>query len=170
MDPPSPLPAFQDGHRLLEELLLEHQEALIGLDFESAARALAEYRAELQVHMVVEEELVIPAFERLQVEIRGGGAHFYKLEHQKLHELLERIERELAALAQRDVQRSREVIPLLKQELSFEHVMEHHETRENYALYPTLAERLSAAEQDELWRAMQARADAARVAQAGESK
>jgi hemerythrin-like domain-containing protein len=120
--------------------------------------------------MIVEEELVIPTFEDLKVEIRGGGAHYYKLEHKKLDELLGRIELELESLAGREVTRAREVIPLLKQELSFEHVMEHHETRENYALYPTLAERLSAVEQQALWDAMQSRADEARAAQASSSK
>ena len=161
----SPLPAFQDGHRRLEELLLDHQEALVALDFDAASEALAAYRAELEVHMVVEEELVIPAFEELGVEIRGGGAHYYRLEHEKLGELLTGIEGELAELRGRGASRAREVIPLLKRELSFEHVMEHHETRENYALYPTLAERLSPAAQDALWSAMQGRAQRARDAQ-----
>lgn len=170
MSPVSPLHAFQDGHRRLEELLLDHQEALIALDFAGATRALDAYRAELQVHMAVEEELVIPAFSELQVEIRGGGAHYYLLEHRKLEELLAGIERELGELRDREVSRAREVIPLLKRELSFEHVMEHHETRENYALYPTLADRLSEGAQDRLWRAMQARADEARSGQAGASK
>jgi hypothetical protein len=162
MDTALPLTAFQDGHRLLDELMLEHQEALIALDLDAATRALAAYRAELEVHMVVEEELVIPAFEALEVEIRGGGAHYYKLEHKKLDELLTRVEADLEALRESGVSRPREVLPLLKLELSFEHVMEHHETRENYALYPTLIDRLPADAQAELWNAMQSRADQAR--------
>jgi len=170
MDTPSPLPAFQDGHRLLDELLLEHQEALIALDLGAATNALAAYRAELGVHMVVEDELVIPAFEALEVEIRGGGAHYYKLEHKKLDELLTRIETDLRELQRTGVSRPRDVIPLLKLELSFEHVMEHHETRENYALYPTLAERLSAADQASLWQSMQACAESARADQARSGK
>jgi len=165
MNTASPLLAFQDGHRTLEEHLRDHQEALMSLDLVAAARALATYRAELEVHMVVEEELVIPRFEALGVEIKGGGAHFYWLEHKKLEDLLRGVERGLAELTERGVSRGRDVIPLLQREFTFEHLMEHHETRENYALYPTLAERLSPTEQQDLWDAMCAREEAARSAQ-----
>jgi len=159
----SPLAAFQDGHRILDELLRDHQEALMSLDLAQAARHLASYRAELEVHMVVEEELVIPRFEQLGIEIKGGGAHFYWLEHKKLDGLLTGVEQGLAELTERGVSRGRDVITLLQREFTFEHLMEHHETRENYALYPALAEHLSADEQRDLWKRMQAREGQARA-------
>ncbi len=160
---PTQLPsAFQQGHRRLDALLLDHQEALIALDLATARRALAAYRAELEVHMAVEEDVVIPAFEALGVEIRGGGAHYYLLEHRKLDDLLRGVEEGLEELARRAPSRPRDVLPLLKRELSLEHVMEHHETREDYALYPTLDERLDDAARAELVRRMDEREAAAR--------
>lgn len=162
--PLSPLIAFQAGHREIEERLLAHQEALVTLDLYGAARELASYRAELEVHMAVEEDVVIPAFEALGVDIRGGGAHFYRLEHEKLGELLAWVERGLDEVRSRGASRARDVLPLLKRGLKLEHLMEHHETRENDLLYPTLEDRLHPAERDALAERMRRREIRARAA------
>jgi hypothetical protein len=51
-------------HERLNELFLIHQESLLRLDIESAAERLRIYERELRAHMRVEEDQLMPVYER----------------------------------------------------------------------------------------------------------
>src|SRR5206468_7867779 len=63
-------------HERLNELFLLHQEALLRLDLDLAAERLRIYERELRAHMRVEEDLLMPVYERAG-RIAGGPQEFF---------------------------------------------------------------------------------------------
>src|SRR5215813_561854 len=76
-------------HGCLNELFLLHQEALLRLDLELAAELLRIYERELRAHMRVEEDLLMPVYERAG-KIAGGPPGFFIGEHRRMLEFLAR--------------------------------------------------------------------------------
>jgi hypothetical protein len=69
-------------HERLNELFLLHQESLLRIDLEMAAKWLRIYKRELRAHMRVEEDLLIPVYERAG-KIAGGPPEFFVGEHMR---------------------------------------------------------------------------------------
>ncbi|HXG94666.1 MAG TPA: hemerythrin domain-containing protein [Blastocatellia bacterium] len=124
-------------HERLSELFLLHQEALLALDIELALKRLREFTIELRAHMQVEEEVLLPVYERAG-RIQGGPVEFYTGEHRKMLEFLARFVKKLEELKHGPANLKREVIELFDDEALFKHLMEHHDMREENIFYPTL--------------------------------
>jgi hemerythrin superfamily protein len=148
-----PLSSFQDVlalHRELDELFFQHQRALLDFDFRGARERLAEYESALLAHMRDEEGVLLPLYrERDPEPARGGRADFFLLEHAKMRRHLAHFREQLPRLAGLP-EPSRALLKLLDQETTYKHLVEHHDTREERHLYPTLERVTSDAERAEL--------------------
>ena len=138
-------------HERLTELFLVHQEALLLLDIDLALSRLRQFKAELQEHMRVEEELLLPVYSRAG-RIPGGPIEFYTGEHKRMLEFLARFDEKLAQLQITRADLYRKIIELFDEEATFKHLMQHHDLREQNILYPTLDRITSETEREELLR------------------
>jgi hemerythrin-like domain-containing protein len=124
-------------HEYLDELFLQHQEALLQLDIELAAERLMSYEHELRLHMQVEEEWLLPVYARAG-KIPGGPPEFFTGEHRRMREFLERIAARLEEMKLDRANLSRRVIALFDEEAAYKNLLLHHEMRERNLLFPTL--------------------------------
>jgi hemerythrin-like domain-containing protein len=140
-----------DTHKALDELFLQHQEALLAQDFPLARERLAAYERELRLHMRLEEEQLFPIYQRGE-PVPGGAVELFAAEHRKMLDLLSRFRDELAQLEQGTGDRKRGIIRLLDHEAVYKHLAEHHDLRERNILYPTLDQVATEGERRELLR------------------
>jgi hemerythrin-like domain-containing protein len=124
-------------HGSLNELFLLHQEALLRLDLELAAERLRIYERELRAHMRVEEELLMPVYERAG-KIAGGPPEFFVGEHRRMLEFLARFAATLDELKEESGDTARRVIRLFDEEAMFKNLCEHHDMRERNIFLPAL--------------------------------
>jgi hemerythrin-like domain-containing protein len=124
-------------HEHLNELFLLHQESLLRLEIEPALDRLRVYRRELQAHTQVEEELLMPIYERAG-RIAGGPPEFFIGEHRRMLEFLARFETTLNELNGECENLVRRVIKLLDEEAMFKGLCDHHDIRERNIFFPAL--------------------------------
>ena len=125
-------------HEALNELFYLHQEALLVFDIPGALALLTEFEGELREHMRLEEEILLPVYERAG-RIPGGPVIFFTGEHKRMLEFLQRFHSTLNRLTACDAATlKREIITLFDQQAVFKHLVEHHDMRERNILYPTL--------------------------------
>jgi hemerythrin-like domain-containing protein len=124
-------------HERLNELFLLHQESLLRLDLELAAERLRIYDRELRAHMRVEEDLLMPVYERAG-KIAGGPPEFFIGEHRRMLEFLARFAATLDELKGEGGDPARRVIRLLDEEAMFKSLCEHHDMRERNIFFPAL--------------------------------
>jgi hemerythrin-like domain-containing protein len=136
-------------HERLNELFLLHQESLLRLDLESAAERLRMYERELRAHMRVEEDLLMPIYERAG-KIAGGPPEFFIGEHRRMLEFLARFAATLDELKEEGGDPSRSVIRLFDEEAMFKSLCEHHDMRERNIFFPALDRVTDEAERREL--------------------
>jgi len=156
---PHTVPAISDLldlHAELEEDFALHREALMRLDLTAARESLDDYKLALASHIREEEEVLLPAYEELNVEVRGGGAHLYRAEHQKIHWWLGELDRLMERLEARPNVGPRDVLAMLDRECTFKHLMGHHDLRERGFLYPILDASLSSEARAKLWAGIRA--------------
>ena len=126
------------------------------LDLTAAREHLSDYTLALTAHIREEEEVLLPAYEELNVEVRGGGAHLYRAEHQKIHWWLGELDRLMTKLEGRPTVGPREVLAVLDRECTFSHLMGHHDLRERSFLYPILDASLTVEARAHLWAGIRA--------------
>jgi hemerythrin-like domain-containing protein len=126
-----------NAHERLNELFLLHQVSLLRLDLESAAERLRIYERELRAHMRVEEDLLMPVYERAG-KIAGGPPEFFIGEHRRMLEFLARFAAALDELKGESSDPARRVIRLLDEESTFKSLCEHHDMRERNIFFPAL--------------------------------
>jgi hemerythrin-like domain-containing protein len=136
-------------HESLNELFLLHQEALLRLDLETAAERLRIYERELRAHMRVEEDLLMPVYERAG-RIAGGPPEFFIGEHRRMLEFLARFAATLDDLKEERGARAPRVIRLFDEEAMFKSLRDHHDMRERNILFPALDRVTGEAERREL--------------------
>jgi len=136
-------------HERLNELFLLHQEALLRLDLELAAERLRIYERELRAHMRVEEELLMPVYERAG-KIAGGPPEFFIGEHRRMLEFLTRFAAALSELKGESGDPARRVIRLFDEEAMFKSLCDHHDMRERNIFFPALDRVTDEAERQEL--------------------
>ncbi len=136
-------------HERLNELFLLHQEALLRLDFESAAERLRIYERELRAHMRAEEELLMPVYERAG-KIAGGPPEFFIGEHRRMLEFLARFAATMDELKEENGDPARRVISLFDEEATFKSLCEHLDMRERNIFFPALDRVTDEAERREL--------------------
>jgi hemerythrin-like domain-containing protein len=124
-------------HERLNELFLLHQESLLRLDLELAAERLRIYERELRAHMRVEEDLLMPVYERAG-KIAGGPPEFFIGEHRRMLEFLARFAATLGDLKEESGAPARRVIRLFDEEAMFKNLCDHHDMRERNIFFPAL--------------------------------
>jgi iron-sulfur cluster repair protein YtfE (RIC family) len=83
-------------HRRLDAILADAKHALAAGDFALASARFAVFRDSLARHIVVEEEIVFPAFESLAGPSAGGPTQVMRAEHRELRRLMAEIAASLA--------------------------------------------------------------------------
>lgn len=136
-------------HHALDEMFLLHQEALVDMDLSLAASRLREFETSLLAHMKSEEKLLLPVYARAG-RIAGGSREMFTGEHKKLLEFISRFYRRLEEMTDSPADMKRRVIELLDDEARFKLLMEHHDSREQSILYPTLDNITTAEEKRDL--------------------
>jgi hemerythrin-like domain-containing protein len=136
-------------HERLNELFLLHQESLLRIDLEMAAKWLRIYERELRAHMRVEEDLLIPVYERAG-KIAGGPPEFFVGEHRRMLEFLARFAATLDELKEESGDPARRVIRLFDEEAMFKSLCDHHDMRERNIFFPALDRVTDEAERQEL--------------------
>jgi hemerythrin-like domain-containing protein len=136
-------------HRVLKELFLQHQEALLDLDLPRAQERLEKFERKLLHHIWEEEELLLPVYERAGA-IPGGSPVLFTGEHRRMKELLEDFKQALASLAGRPEELKRGVLWVLDRQATFKNLMEHHNLRETNIFYPALDRVTSETERREI--------------------
>lgn len=136
-------------HEHLSELFLQHQEALVKLDVETALDRLEVYRKELSAHMYVEEHLLLPVYERAGV-IPGGPPEFFIGEHERMSRFLDRFGNAIEELRYDRTDLLRKVIAVLDEEAAYKSLVEHHDQRERNLFFPALDRVTTEAERSEL--------------------
>lgn len=137
------LAALNRAHDDLDELLRLHQECLIAGALSTARALFGAYRELLELHMAHEETWVLPIYARAKPD--RWPAELFLGQHAKLRALVARVE---PALAECDagVGWRRQVLEVLKREVTLEHLLEHHHLAEDQALYPIAATHATAGE------------------------
>jgi len=136
-------------HERLKGLFLLHQESLLRLDLELAAERLRIYERELRAHMRVEEDLLMPVYERAG-KIAGGPPEFFIGEHRRMLEFLDRFAATLDELKGERGDPARRAIRLFDEEAMFKSLCDHHDMRERNIFFPTLDRVTDEAERQEL--------------------
>jgi hemerythrin-like domain-containing protein len=138
-----------DIHKALQELFLQHQEALLDADLMRAGKRLEEFEGRLFDHIREEEELLLPVYERAGA-IPGGPSVLFTGEHKRMQELLAGFKQALSSLKQDPGGRKRGILWLLDRQATFKNLMEHHDLREATILYPALDRVTSEAERRDI--------------------
>lgn len=124
-------------HEQLTELFVQHQEALLHLDIPLAITRLQHYERELYAHMKIEEELLMPIYQRAG-QIPGGPPEFFLGEHRRMREFLTRFNTRLLGLLVESPSLPRAIIQLFDEEATFKALCEHHDMRERNLFFPAL--------------------------------
>lgn len=149
---PAPLPPlaefapFVEVHAEFLDALLAHQEALVRGDLAAGRAAIEGLRRALGEHIERENGVVLPVLEARGGWGRAGDPRFYREEHARILELLDRAVAETAALASAGPRFHREIALLIGREQGLRTLLEHHDDRERRCLYPDLVKVTTPAE------------------------
>ncbi|MBI3297171.1 MAG: hemerythrin domain-containing protein [Elusimicrobia bacterium] len=138
------LALVREEHRVLEDLLRRHQEALVGFEFGSALGELEEFSRRLRRHIRLEEDVLLPAYAELGQPPRGGAVRFFLEEHAQIQERVEELLASARGLSVGSTSRAG-VVSLIEREARLKALLEHHEQREEKLLLGRLAAALAAA-------------------------
>ena len=144
-----PFQVLIDAHDGFLELLLEHQEAMVRGDLESARDLIAELQGELQAHIRHEEERLIPLLEERGGWGRIGEPRYYREEHERILMLVAGLVEVTNGLEMSDPRIHRDIALLIGREQVFRSLLEHHDERERKGLFPDL-ERVTSPEEQAL--------------------
>ena len=129
--------ALAAAHVHLGEMFAAHQEALLRLDTLGALERLVDFTAELEAHMRVEEDVLLPFYAREPRERRWAPEVFVG-EHRRILRLLGRARSAVQGLAGDPRSLRRAVLAVLEREWLVKRLIEHHIEREERVLYPAL--------------------------------
>ena len=135
---------FDEDHERLDALFKSFQ-TLKRTDFPKAKNAFLEFKAGLQRHVVWEEDVLFPLWERKSGMTGGGPTIVMRSEHREIGEWLEAIHRKLLA---QNPETEREEETLLD-------LLDRHNMSEEEVLYPQMDRMISAEERETAFRAME---------------
>lgn len=127
-----------------------HQEALLTQDLSLALELLEKVDERQREHIRVEEEVLLPVYERVG-RIPGGKPEYYINEHRKMLAILDGFKEALPRLIEKSPgERRWEIVELFDEGYWFKRLLEHHDKREENILYPVLDRVTSEEERKEL--------------------
>ncbi|MBI2067740.1 MAG: hemerythrin domain-containing protein [Deltaproteobacteria bacterium] len=136
---------FEADHDRLGSLFKTFQE-LKRKNFTEAKRAFVEFKFGLQRHIIWEEDILFPLFERKSgVNPKTGPTSVMRAEHRQIHEALDAIH---AQVAKGSPETDSEEAMLLS-------VLSQHNLKEEKILYPAMDHLMSAGEIAEVYRQME---------------
>lgn len=135
---------FDEDHERLDALFKSFQ-ALKRTDFPKAKSAFLEFKAGLQRHVVWEEEVLFPLWEKTSGMTGGGPTIVMRREHQEIGDCLESLSRKIQA---QNPETDREEEILLD-------LLDRHNMSEEEVLYPEMDRMISAEERETAFRAME---------------
>ncbi len=125
-------------HQEMDELFLQHQEALLEQDWARAQARYAAFHTLLKNHIELEDRVLLPLHQ--QLEKPQWRSLVYTAEHDKVLEIAQIMADRIAAPKPEDKsQRLRWIIKLLDDERSLKNLVEHHNEREEKGMLPELA-------------------------------
>lgn len=135
---------FDEDHERLDALFKAYQ-TLKRTDFPKAKSAFLEFKAGLQRHVVWEEEILFPLWERKSGMTGGGPTIVMRNEHQEIRDCLESLSRKIEA---QNPETDREEEFLLD-------LLDRHNMSEEEVLYPEMDHIISSEEREAAFRAME---------------
>lgn len=127
MDAPTITAFFEQDHDRLDALFEKFQKSK-RVDFPAAKHAFREFLTGLQRHIVWEEELLFPAFERATGMRDVGPTAVMRMEHQQIHRTLEEIHQKVRIQDPNSDAAEAQLISVLTQ----------HNQKEENILYPAI--------------------------------
>ena len=125
-------------HQEMDELFLQHQEALLEQDWGKAQARYAAFHTLLKNHIELEDRVLLPLHQ--QLEKPQWRSLVYTAEHDKVLEIAQIMAERIAAPKPENAsQRLRWIIKLLDDERSLKNLVEHHNEREEKGMLPELA-------------------------------
>jgi len=127
-------------HQELGQLFFTHQQAVLVGDLPRAIEALQQFTKAHDLHKSFEDEHLLPRLAELD-DPGDWPASLYNHEHNKIGDLLTRLEQDLMQLKQQDLTGTplhAALIELLDREKSFKGLCEHHQEREEKGMLPAL--------------------------------
>jgi iron-sulfur cluster repair protein YtfE (RIC family) len=134
---------MMEVHADLHESFAVHRDYVVGLEFGRALEALERFEADLRSHMAIEEQHILPLYERRVGHVLGGDPQFFYLEHKNILRNLETAKDDLRRLSTDPKAGRRQAHEFLDREGMLLHLLQHHDLREKNVLYPKLDEALS---------------------------
>ena len=136
------------AHDTYAQRFFAHQQALLDRDFARASRELGAYREILLAHMRDEEAYVLKRYEALGGDATDAPLRLFLGEHKNLRTFVDEFVDRVESLAAKGSDHA--LLELFDREATYKNLMLHHDLRERNMLYPFLAARLSAKEQEQL--------------------
>ena len=134
---------FDEDHDRLDELFKSFH-MLKRTDLAKAHRAFVDFKAGLQRHMVWEEDVLFPLWEKKTGMTKGGPTFVMRQEHREIMECLEAIDRKVQAQNPESDQ----------EEQAFMDMLERHNMSEEEVLYAAIDRATSVDERETLFQAM----------------
>jgi hemerythrin-like domain-containing protein len=125
-------------HAHLDELLLQHLEALTALDLDAARATWQQLVQILEAHTDAEDATALRVYQQLGDFPDGGKPAMFDAEHQSLHKLIRLLTEDLSRLSPSDPLLRRKMVLTLRRYTTFRDLFEHHTLREQNLLYPIL--------------------------------
>ena len=135
---------FDEDHERLDALFKSFQ-TLKRTDFPKAKSAFLEFKAGLQRHVVWEEEVMFPLWEKKSGMTGGGPTIVMRSEHREIGDCLESLSRKIQA---QNLETEREEEFLLD-------LLDRHNMSEEEVLYPEMDHIISPEEREAAFRAME---------------
>lgn len=134
---------FGDDHKYLDELFInfrkyKHQ------DFSKAKEFFKDFKMRLQRHIVWEEQILFPAFEKKTGMAQSGPTQVMRIEHKQIGECLELLHKKVRT---QDTNSDKEEEMLLS-------VLSNHNLKEENILYPTIDSMITDEERAEIFNQM----------------
>ena len=124
-------------HREMDELFLQHQEALLEQDWIKAQARYTAFHTLLLSHIALEDSVLVPLHQQLTKP--QWRTLVYTAEHDKVREIAQIMADRIAAPKPEDKQqRLRWIIKLIDDERSLKNLLEHHNEREEKGMLPEL--------------------------------
>ncbi|HTK82675.1 MAG TPA: hemerythrin domain-containing protein [Bacteroidota bacterium] len=134
---------YEDDHDRLDHLFKQFQE-LKRTHFSLAKTAFTEFKFGLQRHIIWEEEILFPLFERKTGLTQGGPTHVMRMEHRLIGKYLEEIHQKVKA-GNTDSEGEEQMLL---------NTLFAHNQKEEQILYPAIDRTLSDSEREGIFKTM----------------